>query len=396
MRLVRDDVTGEGEANERRPGRRGLPAIDTHERRRRDAVSRFLERFAHRGVHQRFASLQMTRRLIEADAVTRLFLDQQECAVVDDDRRDGHGRAGQPGFHAWRRSVHCVRPDGKKAGSRPCLPVRRAKPALARLRPGAPTSSVRQPCQQRLAPAQQRGHRLGRRRRRSSSGRSSLVSRRLLVGGLLVSSGLLVGSSLVRRRLLVGSLLVGSGLLVGSLLVRAAFLSAAALSEAAFLSPRHPWPARPSRGLRPLAGSGRRGGCRGRHRLGGRRSSCRGGRLGGGSGGNCGGDHCNDKLAHLRFLSGWFGWDVLQKISTKPLNFKHFLLVLQPEFLLSGDRSRAIAAVNGLPPFGAVDIRARIADRHRQAPRIFVRELAAPGRRRRRKRSAAKAAPERR
>ena len=107
-----------------------LPAIDADERRRRDAVARFLERLAHRGVHQRFAGLQMARRLIETDTVTRLFLDQQERAVADDNRRDGHGRSGQLVFTHGVGVCIVSRPDGKKAGSNPCLPVpERAKPA---------------------------------------------------------------------------------------------------------------------------------------------------------------------------------------------------------------------------------------------------------------------------
>ena len=121
VRIVRHDFTRKCKTNERGSGRHGLPAIDAHERRGRDAISRLLERFAYRGVHQRFAGLEMTRRLIEADTVPRLFLDQQERAVANDNRRDGHGRPGQLVFtHGVGLCIVSVR-TAKRQGRNPAL-----------------------------------------------------------------------------------------------------------------------------------------------------------------------------------------------------------------------------------------------------------------------------------
>jgi hypothetical protein len=66
----------------------------------------------------------------------------------------------------------------------------------------------------------------------------------------------------------------------------------------------------------------------------------------------------NATISLLIFVSSvvGLGGTRCRKMLAKPLNYKHFSIVLQPERLLSGDRSRAVAAVNGLVR-RAVDIR---------------------------------------
>ena len=69
------------------PRVRGLPAIDADERGRRDVPAGLLQRFADGGRHQRFAGLEMSRRLVEPQRRPRFLLDEQERAVALDDGR---------------------------------------------------------------------------------------------------------------------------------------------------------------------------------------------------------------------------------------------------------------------------------------------------------------------
>ena len=89
------------------------PLIDADQRRRPEVPGRFLQRLAGAGGHQRFAFVEMPGRLVEADAVLGLLLDQQKAAVALDERGDGdvgfpdaiHG----PAFYRPRDSPNPLR-----------------------------------------------------------------------------------------------------------------------------------------------------------------------------------------------------------------------------------------------------------------------------------------------
>jgi hypothetical protein len=57
--------------------------------RRREHAGRFFEDLAHDGLKQRLARLQVPGRVVELQAVRRLFLDQQVPSLAFNDRGDG-------------------------------------------------------------------------------------------------------------------------------------------------------------------------------------------------------------------------------------------------------------------------------------------------------------------
>src|SRR5688500_15518105 len=71
LRLVRHDPRRIREANERRAVVGRLPAIDADQCIRLDTPCRFLQRLARSALRERFARLEMTRRLVEAQSATR-------------------------------------------------------------------------------------------------------------------------------------------------------------------------------------------------------------------------------------------------------------------------------------------------------------------------------------
>src|SRR5579863_1213876 len=82
---------------------------------RRERMRRFLQRFAYDGLNKRFTGLQMTGRLVDAQAVGGVLLDHEKTSVALDDRRHRHMR--DPGFRFHRRAFY--RLPAQAAGAAP-------------------------------------------------------------------------------------------------------------------------------------------------------------------------------------------------------------------------------------------------------------------------------------
>ena len=88
-RVVVAQITGECEAQVGDVAFRARPLVDPDQRRRSERPRRLLEGLARAGIDQRFAGVEVARRLVDANAVLGFLFDQQETAVALDQRGDG-------------------------------------------------------------------------------------------------------------------------------------------------------------------------------------------------------------------------------------------------------------------------------------------------------------------
>ena len=97
--IVRAEFTREGEAQVGHPvavrWRRRAPQVDADQLLRRERERGFFQRLARRRRRQALAGIEVTGRLVQANAFRGLLLDQQEAAVALDD--GGHGDRRFPG-----------------------------------------------------------------------------------------------------------------------------------------------------------------------------------------------------------------------------------------------------------------------------------------------------------
>src|SRR3989344_5896737 len=90
--FVTRDTADEGKTQVGHRFCRVRPAVDAEQRLRQKVPGGFLESFAHDGVHQTFAFVEMAGGLVEHEPAFGLFLDQQEFPVALDDGGDHHIR----------------------------------------------------------------------------------------------------------------------------------------------------------------------------------------------------------------------------------------------------------------------------------------------------------------
>ena len=84
--------SAESETDEGRPTAEARQPVDTDQRRGGEDVGRLFERLAAHGLHQRFARLEVSCRLVETHTLVGLLFDQKELAATLDDRGDDHMR----------------------------------------------------------------------------------------------------------------------------------------------------------------------------------------------------------------------------------------------------------------------------------------------------------------
>ena len=88
--IVFTEAASESETQVGEVARRMRPAVDADQILGDERIRRLLEHFARHRLEQGFVGLEVAGRLIEAHAVVRLLLDEQETAFAFDDRSNGH------------------------------------------------------------------------------------------------------------------------------------------------------------------------------------------------------------------------------------------------------------------------------------------------------------------
>src|SRR5437879_3843953 len=88
------DLARKAEAQKRHVPRRVMPAVDADQARRLEAVRGLFKHLALAGGEQRFAAIEMSRRLVQDDPPVDPLFHQQEAAVALDD--GGDRDAGPP------------------------------------------------------------------------------------------------------------------------------------------------------------------------------------------------------------------------------------------------------------------------------------------------------------